>query len=89
MIALVDKCVLCRKADTTDNPTNKHHIKGKKYPDVMRVHSHTCHWFAQWVTNLYLLHGREDELSEKFLIYLYQRVVTLTNDGDFVLPVYK
>ena len=80
---------MCRHAGTRTNPLNKHHIKGKKYPDVMRVHSHSCHVFAQFITNLYLLHGREEELDEKFIVYLYQRFVTLTHNGEFILPVYR
>lgn len=85
----LDKCQLCFRAETKRNPLNKHHIKGKRYPDIMKVHSVTCHKFCDWVTALYVLHGWESRLSEQFLRYLYQRVLTLQDDRMFVLPIYE
>ena len=84
----MDKCQLCYKSGTSRNPINKHHIKGKKFPDVMKVHTHTCHWYSQWVTNIYLAAGREDELTESLIRYLYQRTVTMRHEKNFVLPIY-
>lgn len=84
-MAATDLCSLCRKRGTQGNPANKHHIKGKRYPDVMVVHSKTCHQFAQWVTNLYLEAGLEDELSDKLIVYLYNRVLGLRHSDGYVL----
>lgn len=81
------RCALCRKTGTERNPINKHHVRGKNYPDVMETHTHTCHWFAQWITNAYLMAGIEAELDERRIIYLYNRVVTLRHGDGLILPV--
>lgn len=85
----MEKCRLCFRPSTKRNPLNKHHIKGKKYPDIMLVHSQTCHRFCDWVTGHYLLHGWEDELSEGFLVELYHRIVNLHRDGKFSFRLYE
>ena len=75
------KCELCRKQGTKQNPTNKHHIRGKHFPEVMVVHSKTCHWFAQWITNSYVEMGRELELNANHLVYLYNRLTSVRDGG--------
>jgi hypothetical protein len=85
----LDTCRLCFRPPTKRNPLNKHHIKGRNYPDVMRVHSRTCHRFCDWVTSLYLLHGWEDDLTENFLVEVYHRTVTLQRDGKFTIRLYE
>jgi len=80
-----DICSLCRKPGTATNRINKHHIKGKRYSELMKVHSKTCHWLAQFVTDLYLEAGMEQELNENIIIYFYRRAVLLKHGDDFVL----
>lgn len=83
-----DLCALCRKPGTKSNPTNRHHIHGRKkgqHTPIMRVHSKTCHQFAQWVTNLYIEAGCEDELNENIIVYLYNRVLGLRHSDGYVL----
>ena len=88
---MAEKCRLCHRVGTTQNPINSHHYKGRrKYPKhIMRVHSRSCHWFAEWVTSVYLLNGVEDELEASLIAYLYNRVVTLQHQGDWILPIYR
>lgn len=87
-VEMSDLCALCRQPGRNNNALNKHHIKGKKYPNVMRVHSKTCHWLAQFVTDLYLEAGMESELNENIIIYFYRRAVGLRHgDGPILHPM--
>lgn len=79
------RCALCRKGGSDKNPINKHHIKGKKFPDVMDTHTKTCHWFAQWITNWYMEMGLEHELDDKLIVYFYNRVVGLRHGDGYIL----
>ena len=85
----MEKCVLCRQQGDKDNPLNRHHYRGRKnFPhDVIWVHSKTCHMFAEWITNLYILAGKEAELGVNQIIYLYTRVITLQHGSEFSLPL--
>ena len=85
----MEACQLCFRPQTKRNLLNRHHIRGRNSPLVMRVHSKTCHRWADWVTGHYLLHGWEDELSEKFLVELYHRMVLLQRDGKFTFRLYE
>lgn len=83
---MADICAICRTPGVKGkNDLNKHHIKGKRYPDIMRVHSKTCHWLAQFVTDLYLQAGMEDELNENIIIYWAQRARLLKHADGYVL----
>lgn len=85
-------CQLCFRPPTKRNPLNRHHIRGRKrgqHLPIMRVHSVTCHQFCQWITNIYLLHGWEDELTEALLVEAYQRTINLQRDGKFVIRYYE
>ena len=88
-MATLERCALCRKQGTKNNRLNRHHVQGRKkgqHTPIMRVHSLTCHHFCNWVTALYQAAGRETELDERRIIYLYQRSVNLRHGDGFVLP---
>lgn len=88
------KCELCGKHGTPKNKVNRHHVRGRKQGRdetgfILLTHSKTCHLFAQWLTNLYLMTGKEAELSKLFLIYMFGRITTLRDGGQFILPEYQ
>jgi len=88
----MELCALCRKPGTNRNPINRHHIQGRKkhqHLPIMRVHSFTCHSFAQWITNLYLEAGLEEELNENIIVYFYNRVIGLRHGDDYVLHILR
>lgn len=89
---MAETCRLCFRPPTKRNPLNTHHIKGRRkrvHLPVMRVHSLTCHKFCDWITSHYLLHGWEEDLTEKFLVELYHRMVLLQRDGQFTFRLYS
>lgn len=83
------RCQLCFRSPTKRNRLNKHHIKGRNYPDIMLVHSRNCHKFCDWVTAHYLLHGWDNELSEELLVEFYHRTINQQRDGKFTFRIYE
>ena len=92
-----NKCQLCFEKGTTHNRLNRHHVRGRKFPDIMWTHTNTCHWFAQWITNSFVELGIESSLTASFITFAYQRTITQREQvvprsisplpGDFIFPI--
>lgn len=87
----METCELCRRPATKTNPLNNHHVRGKKnnLKYTMRVHSETCHVFADWITKLYIQKGEVEHLEAKHIIYFFTRVTSIREDHVLIMPVYR
>lgn len=86
-----EACDLCRQAGTKANRISTHHVQGRKkgvHMPVMRVHEGACHRFADWITQLYKERGILSELEAKHVVYYFNRVVTIRDNGAFILPIF-
>lgn len=90
----MEVCQLCHKPGKKGDELNRHHVRGRrKNRDetgfIMLTHSKTCHLFAQWLTNLYLQAGMAEKLTIEHIIYMFNRVATLRDPDQFILPLYR
>ena len=87
---MAETCELCRRPPTKTNRLSTHHVQGRKkgeHMPVMRVHEGACHRFADWITTLYKERGILGDLKAEHIVYYFNRVARIRQDGIFILPI--